>query len=359
MRVALVHDDLVQWGGAERVLLGISEIFPDAPIFTSVIDTSNKILAEKLRHKNIKTSFLQKIPGWKNLYKAMLPLYPIAFEQFDFSGYDLVISQTTRFAKAVITKPNTLHICYCHTPPRFLWNNPGKPHPILDFYLSKLREYDFVTAKRVDYYIAGSANAKKRIKKNYGINSKVIYPFVDLDRYKGIETFDGEFFLVVSRLNKYKGIDKAIEACSILNLPLKIVGIGPEMNNLKKLCLRTGRENIEFLGFLNDNELDNVMAGCRALIIPGIEDFGLVSLEAQALGKPVIAFKKGGVLETILEGKSGIFFENQNTLLEILRKISIKNFGTYMAKDCRENADKFGKAIFNSRFKKKIYSLLY
>src|SRR3989338_5581154 len=168
MRVAIVHDDLVQWGGAERVLLGISEIYPDAPIYTSVFDRTNSTLLQNFGTKKIIASFLQNIPGWKSLYKTLLPLYPLAFEQFDFSDFDLVISHTTRFAKSIITKPKTKHVCFCHTPPRFLWHFSGLGNMGLgEILMTKLRIYDQVTARRVDYFIAGSENARKRIKKVY------------------------------------------------------------------------------------------------------------------------------------------------------------------------------------------------
>ncbi|MEK6808074.1 MAG: glycosyltransferase family 4 protein, partial [Nanoarchaeota archaeon] len=168
MRVAIVHDDLVQWGGAERVLLGLTEIFPDAPIFTSVYDPDNLVLKRHFVNKKIVTSFLQKIPGWGSLYKILLPFYPLAFEQFDFSEFDLVISHTTRFAKSIITKPATIHICYCHTPPRFLWHLSGKgSYGLGEILMTKLRLYDQVSSKRVDHFLAGSINAQKRIKKIY------------------------------------------------------------------------------------------------------------------------------------------------------------------------------------------------
>src|SRR3989344_5672572 len=179
MRVAIVHDDLVQWGGAERVLEGICEIFPEAPIFTSVFDRKNLELKKRFGNKKVITSFLQKLPGWKSLYKPLLPLYPIAFEQFDFSKFDLVISHTTRFAKCIITKPTTKHICYSHTPPRFLWNFSGEKYSkYLNPLFSKLRILDRVSSKRVDHFLAGSDNAKRRIKKIYKTNSKVVYPFI-------------------------------------------------------------------------------------------------------------------------------------------------------------------------------------
>src|SRR3989344_6557384 len=359
MRVAIVHDDLVQWGGAEKVLLGLSEIYPDAPIYTSVYDSGNKQLTEKLGSKKIITSFLQKIPGWKILYKMLLPLYPMVFEQFDFSRYDLVISHTTRFAKCIITKPQTKHICYCHTPPRFLWNFSGENQynwikPLMDY----LRKFDKVSSNRVDYFLAGSKNAANRIREVYGKDSKVVYPFIDLKRFHKVETFDGGYFVVISRINKYKRVDLAIEACRKLKIRLKVIGSGSEEEILKQVQDDddAGRSNIEFLGNLSDEMVVKELAGAKALIIPGIEDFGLTSIEAQALGKPVIAFGEGGALETIVKGKTGIFFEDQN--IESLER-ALKTFDPNDLKkeDCIKNAGKFSKEFFIRDFKQIVASL--
>lgn len=335
MRVAIVHDDLVQWGGAERVLLGLSEIYPDAPIYTSVFDRTNITLLRNFGTKNVITSFLQKIPGWRSLYKALLPLYPLAFEQFDFSGYDLVISHTTRFAKSVVTKPATVHICYCHTPPRFLWHFSGeKDYSLVELLLTQLRVYDQVSARRVDFFLAGSENAKRRIKKVYQRESKVVYPFVDLERFKGVERFDGGYFVVVGRSNRYKRFDLAEDACKELGIPLKIID-----------------------GKMDEKQVVQILVGCKALIVPGIEDFGLVSLEAQALGKPVVAFAEGGALETVIPDKTGILFKKQtfDGLRDaLLRLNSIK----INPEDCVRNAANFSKENFMKHFKQIVASLL-
>ena len=308
MRVALVHDDLAQWGGAERVLLAISEVFPEAPIYTSVFDRDNQLLEQSFGSKKIITSFMQKIPGWKDLYKTLLPLYPTAFEQFDFSGFDLVISHTTRFAKSIITKPSTKHICYCHTPPRFLWNFSGESvGGILSPYISFLRVYDTISANRVDNWIAGSHNAASRIKKVYHSDAQVLQPFVDLDDFRDLESFDGGYFLMISRLNKYKRVDLAVNVFNHLDARLKIVGVGPDLVALQKMA----KPNIEFLGAVPENIKLNLLSGCKALIVTAEEDFGLTPLEAQQCGKPVIAYGRGGALETVINDKTGIFFAEQ------------------------------------------------
>ncbi|MCL4415912.1 MAG: glycosyltransferase [Actinobacteria bacterium] len=336
MKVAIVHDDLVQWGGAERVLLGLSEIYPDASIYTSVFDYDNKILKKQFSQKKIITSFLQTIPGWKSMYKILLPFYPIAFEQFDFSQFDLVISHTTRFAKSIITKPQTKHICYCHTPPRFLWHFSGRNNYGLgELLLSNLRIYDVISAKRVDYFLAGSKNAQGRIRKVYGEESQIVYPFVDLSRFSSVERFDGGYFVALGRPSKYKMFDLIENTCKKMGAELKVIK-----------------------GGLEDGRVVQVLAGCKALIIAGIEDFGLTSLEAQALGKPVVAFKAGGVLETVIPGKTGIFFEEQteNSLTQALLKL---NEILINPQDGKENAANFSKENFIKNFQQTVASLLY
>lgn len=357
MKVAIVHDDLVQWGGAERVLLGLCELYPNAPIYTSVYDLNNKTLNEKFKDKKIVTTFLQKIPFWKNFYRVLLPLYPVAFEQFDFSEFDLVISQTTRFAKNIITKPTTKHISYVHTPPRFLWNLSGeKLSSWLSPMLSQLRIIDVLGSRRVDGFIAGSENSKQRIKKIYKRDAAVVVPFADVERFKEVETFDGGYFVVIARLNYYKRVDIAIKACQQLNLNLKIIGSGTELENLKSL-VDQNIGGIEFLNGVDDIKLTAVLAGCKALLIPGVEDFGLTSLEAQALGKPVIAFKSGGAKESVIEGKTGFFFDEQTveSLSEVLKRADIKKIN---AKDCRDNAKLYSEVEFLNKFRDTIRHLI-
>lgn len=336
LKVALVHDDLMQWGGAERVLLGLSEIFPQAPIYTSVCNFQNNNIYKNFSSKKIITSFLQRIPGWKKMYKTLLPLYPLAFEQFNFDNFDLVISHTTRFAKSIITKPQTKHICYCHTPPRFLWHFSGLSNfGITEVLLSKLRVYDQISSSRVDHFIAGSENAKKRIIKIYKSDAKVVYPFIELDRFKDIEAFDGRYFVLMGRPNKYKRFDLAIKACNDLKLELKVIE-----------------------GNLSEQMLVNILAGSKALISPAEEDFGLASLEAQALGKPVIAYRQGGAKETVVEGKTGILFDYQtvDSLKEAIKKLDSLKINPY---DCKQNVSKFSKENFSKSFKQTVASLLY
>lgn len=353
MKIALVHDDLVQWGGAERVLATLSEVFPEASIYTSVYDTSNKLLVENFSSKKITTSFIQKIPGWRSLYKALLPLYPIAFEQFDFSGFDLVISHSTRFAKSIITKPQTLHICYCPTPPRFLWNFSGEKASFwLQPYFNFLKNYDKVAAKRVDVWIANSVNVQKRIQEIYQAEAKVIYPFVDLERFKNVKPFSGGYLLVVSRLNWYKRVDLVIKASNKLQIPLKVVGVGPEQMRLEEIA----GPSVEFLGMVDERTLTLLLLGCKALAVAGEEDFGMVALEAQAVGKPVLAFGKGGALETVLAGQTGYLFENQTveSLISALEALDKKG---YNQERCLKQAKQFSKERFMRQFRSLVTSL--
>lgn len=329
MRIALVHDDLVQWGGAERVLEAICQIFPDASIFTSVYDKENIELKKRFSTKNIITSFLQKIPGWKRLYKAFLPLYPLAFEQFNFDEFDLVISHTTRFAKSIITKPLTKHICYCHTPPRFLWHfSDYGSYGLAELLMTKLRIYDQVSARRVDQFIAGSENCKKRIQKIYKMDAKVVYPFVDLKKFENVESFDGGYFVIMGRPNKYKRFDLAKDACKKMKIELKVID-----------------------GSFIERKVVEILAGCKALIIAGIEDFGLSSLEAQALGKPVVAYKNGGALETVIDGKTGVFFGSQTVESLVKALVEMPKINPI---DCKENAKRFSKENFIQNFKQTV-----
>ncbi|OGE34500.1 hypothetical protein A3H85_00820 [Candidatus Daviesbacteria bacterium RIFCSPLOWO2_02_FULL_40_8] len=343
MRIALVHDDLVQWGGAERTFYHLTQIFPEAAIFTSLYNKQNPLLTEYFAKKDIKTSFLQKVPGWRMLYKFLLPLYPIAFEQFDFSEFDVVISSTTRFAKSIITKPQTRHICYCHTPPRFLWGNKK----ILGG--EWFKRYDLVSAKRVDDWIAGSKNAQQKIKDIYGVDSTVIYPPVDIEKLKDVEPFDGGYLLVVTRLNKYKRVDLAVKAANQLNIPLQVVGVGPEYDNLYRLA----GPSVQLLGLVDENLLVKLLAGCRALLVCGEEDFGLTPLEAQALGKPVIAYKKGGVLESIIDGVTGFLFNEASIsgIKEALDRLDKLGYDTIK---CKEQARKFSVSVFRENFRQVV-----
>lgn len=358
MRVALVHDYLNQYGGAEKVLEAFSEIFPNAPIYTLVY--SNKKMRGAFSNREIKTSFLQKIPFAKSKHRIFPLLMPVAVEQFDLSDYDLVLSDSASFAKGIITKPNTLHICYCHTPPRYAWDDShkyikefGMPKivkKLVPFFMNYIRIWDKEAALRVDKFICNSNFVANRIKKYYRKNAKVIYPPVETSKFSLANQEESKnYFLMVGRLLPYKKFDIAISAFNKLGLPLKIIGSGPEKSNLQKIANR----NIEFLGEVSSEELPKYYKECKALIFPQEEDFGIVALEAMSSGKPVIAYKGGGALESIKHDQTGIFFEKQ-TPESLLKAVSSFDAKKFNSPQIREHAIQFNK----QRFKKQIKELL-
>ena len=334
MKTALVHDDLIQAGGAERVVVALHGMFPQAPIFTSIYDRRTTL--DDFRKADVRTSFLQSTPlAHRRFHKLALPLFPSAFEQFDLAGYDLVLSNTTRFAKGVITAPETCHVCYCHTPPRFAWRPQDYLAqsraarllaPLMRPMMTNLRAWDVASAQRVDFFVAGSHNAARRIRKYYRRESAaVIYPPVATDLYAPAPPAEvGGHFLVVSRLVGYKRVDLAIEACNALGAELRVVGVGPEMAALR----RKAGPTIRFLGRLPDADVAAEYARCRAFVFPGEEDFGLTPIEAMASGRPVVAFGAGGALETVVEGKTGLFFREQTaaSLAAALRTVQTLPF---------------------------------
>ena len=358
MKTAIVYDRVNKWGGAERVLLTLHEIYPEAHLFTSVY-SAEKASWAKVFPKVI-TSFLQKVPFTRTNHEFLGTFTPLAFETLDLQSYDLVISVTSEAAKGVLTKPQAVHICYCLTPTRYLWsehdfyfkNPPRKLRPIPFFWhLSRpivgyLRKWEKVAAHRPDYFVAISNAVKERIKKYYGRESVVIHSPVEFEKFvAGEPVKKGDYFLYVSRLVPYKKADLAIEAFNELGKPLVIVGEGSEKRKLRRLA----KKNITFIDRLTDRQLADYYKRAKAFIFPQIEDFGIVALEAQASGTPVIAFRGGGALDTVIEGKTGIFFDRQekDSLIKAVRKFEKMTFNT---KDLVENAKKFSKENFQKKF---------
>lgn len=359
MKVALVYDWVNKWGGAERVLMALHQIWPHAPLFTSVYNPSTASWAKVFE---IRTSFLQNFPFAKRRHELYPWLIPLAFESFNFDEYDLVISVSSGAAKGIITKPGTKHICYCLTPTRYLWSGYEQYFKIRSIRLltkpiiNYLRNWDKIISSRPDFYIAISKTVQQRIKKYYQKESEVIYPPVDIEKFnieKTNQKKKEKYFLIVSRLVSYKRVDLAIEVFNRLGWNLKIIGEGNQMSKLKKMA----KKNIQLLGQLTDEELVVYYQNCEAVIFPQEEDFGLVSVEAQACGKPVIAYKSGGATETILEKKTGEFFYPQTpeALKRVLLNFDSKN---YKAEDCRKQAEKFSKQNFIKNFKKKIEEVI-
>jgi glycosyltransferase involved in cell wall biosynthesis len=311
--------------GGERVFEAMADMFPDADLFTLLVDRER--LSPALRARSIKTSFLQKIPGSRRWYRHMLPLCPLALEQFDLRGYDLVLSSESGPAKGVLTDAHTCHICYCHSPMRYLWDfyhayKNGRSlgvfsRPIFTLAAHYLRLWDGASAVRVDHFVANSRNVASRIQKHYRRDSEVIYPPARVDTGY-VATNAEDYYLVAGQLVDYKRVDLAIEVCNRLRRPLRIVGEGEQYRWLRKLAGPT----IVFCGALSDDALREQYAHCRALLFPGEEDFGIVPVEAHSFGRPVIAFGRGGALETVkgfypdgpraAESSSGVFFREQS-----------------------------------------------
>lgn len=366
MKVALVHDYLREFGGAERVLEVLQEIFPDAPVYVAYYNPQALgDEAKRFKDWDIQTSFIQRLPMANKLLSAYRLFAVSAFENFDLKEYDLVISSCNiYYSKAVITKPEALHISYIHSPPRYLYGyttsfNYKKrwwTRIAAEFINHYLRIYDFETSQRPDILIANSKNVRERIKKFYRRDSEVVYPPVDLEEFRGKSSEsrieEKDYFLSLSRLWKGKGVDVIVKAAVLASVPLKVAGTGPELDNLKQLA--KGNTNIEFLGAVSDQERVKLYQGAKALIVASEEeDFGITAVESQAAGTPVIAIKSGGYLESVVEGKTGEFFEDNTP--ESLSKV-LENFDPqkYKEADCRKQAEKFSL----DQFKKQILELV-
>jgi len=379
MKIALVHDYLTEFGGAERVLEALYEIWPSAPIYTSLFDKEKfKTQNSKLKTK-VQTSKLQEFPLASKLTKAFTFFYPLLFENMDLREYDVVISDGTIWSKGVLTTPEQLHIHYCHTPPRWLYGYPGETDrrrlwylkPILKPLDNWLRVWDFESAQRPDYIVANSKTVARRIRKFWRREAEVIYPPVGVNAHSGPAsltqgpttlrstsggppgrslTQDPSFancFLVVSRLSAYKNVDLAIEACNQLNLPLVVVGMGREEERLKALAGKT----VKFMDFAEEKELLKLYKDCKALIFPvSEEDFGIVPVEAMAHGKPVIALRSGGVTETVIGGKTGVFFD-EPTVASLTKAIEQFDQLAISSDDCVKQAQKFSKKRFQREFR--------
>jgi glycosyltransferase involved in cell wall biosynthesis len=353
MRIALIHDHLTQKGGAEKVLEAFSELYPNAPIFTLVHNPADFQFSNP-----IKTSFLQKLTPNKEKIQWLLPLMPAATEHHDLKDFDVVLSSSSLFAKGVITQPNTLHICYCHTPPRFLWldfhsyirelNTNRLIKKILPLVLTRLRQWDRLAASRVNHFVANSQEVQRRIAHFYNRPSNVIHPPVEINKFH-VSTKNEGYFLAGGRLVGYKRFDIIVTAFNRLNLKLKIFGTGPELEKLRKIA----KPNIEFVGQINDKEKANLYSHALAFINPQIEDFGITVIEAMASGRPVIALRAGGAQETIKENVTGIFFDDQSweDLANAILKFRPENFDP---QTIRTHAEQWDKEIF----KTKIHDLI-
>ncbi len=351
MKIAIVHDWLTNMGGAEQVVINFKEIYKEAPIYTTFYNPSK--LDDKLKNIEVKTSHLQKKKMVEN-HKKYFPLMPMAFEKFDLNEYDVVLSSSSSCAKGVLTKPGSIHICYCHTPMRYAWEKRdeytegmGKlKKKLVEILCHYMRIWDVASSNRVDYFIANSTEVQKRIKKHYKRDSVVINPPVRCNMFNISET-DGDYYLVLSRLVGYKRFDLAVQACSELGKKLVVIGEGPEKEKLEKLA----NENVTFLGRQPDEVVKKYMSECKALLFPGEEDFGIVPVEAQSSGRPVIAYGKGGVLDSVIDGKTGVFFKEQTveSLKEAINKFETMKFDK---EEIRKHALEFDEGVFQEKIRK-------
>lgn len=350
MRVALIHDHLVQHGGAERVLLAMHEAYKDAPIFTLVYDENS--IGSDFKGAQINTSFLQKIPGAHRLLRWLLPIMPAATEGYDLSEFDVVLSSSSAFAKGAIPAQSAISICYCHTRTRYLWSDthsyvaelrlPAFIKAILPLFLSRLRSWDWHAAQRVDFFLANSKNVQRRIKKYYQKDSTVIYPPVETHKFH-IKQGEKSYLLIGGRLVSYKRFDLAIKAANILKIPLKVFGTGPMEAELKKIAGPT----VEFLGRVSDEERTKLYEDAIAFLHPHEEDFGITAVESMAAGRPVIAYHLGGAKETVIADKTGVFFTEQTpeSLASAIQKTQKIN---WIPEDIKAHAERFSVSRFQS-----------
>ncbi len=351
LKIALVHDWLTDFGGAERLLLALTELYPDAPVFTTLYRPDN---LPQFANADVRTSYLQRIPFAARHHRFFLPFMPAAVESFDLSSYDVVISSTSSgCAKGVITKPETLHICYCHNPSRVLWDESHAFQRIHKFgffgrqmiprQLKKLRIWDRLAADRVDTFVANSKFVTRRIAKYYQREAEVIHPPVDTSQFASAEK-TGNYFLAVGRLIPYKRFDLAIQAANVLGVKLRIIGTGPEEQRLRSIAGST----VKFYGQVPEETLRRMYSECKALIFPQVEDFGLTAVEVQASGRPVIAYKAGGALETVVPSKTGIFFKEQ-TVAALGDAMQRASKARWVSKTIQKSAERFDVAKFKKQ----------
>ena len=369
MKVAIVHDWIMSMRGGEKCLEVFCELFPDATVFTLVHNKG--VASETIENMDIRTSFIQNLPKSMSWYRNYLPLFPKAIESFDLSGYDLVLSSSHCVAKGAKIPKGAKHICYCYTPMRYIWfffnEYFGSENILKRKFIShvakRLKKWDLKTNKNVDYFVAISDNVKNRIKSIYDRDADVIYPPVDVDNFS-ISHEDEGFYLIVSALVPYKRIDLAIQGFNKTEKRLVIIGTG----NVERELRKKAKPNIQFIGYASPDNLKGFYYNCSAVIFPGEEDFGIVPVEAQACGKSVIAYGKGGVLETVIPLQpiahspqpTGVFFFEQTpeALIEAI-EIFEKNKDKFVPEKIRENSLRFSRNIFKQRIKEYIAKSLY
>jgi len=354
VRIALVHDWLNQEGGAERVLEQLVALYPDAPVYASMYFGDR--MPGSYQSWDIRTTFMQHLPAIANHHQIYMPLYPLAFQSTKLEQYDLVISNKSGFCHGVRTGPTTKHICYCLTPTRFLWmydsyRSRESIGGLVDFVvrrlLSILQQWDYAAAQRVDHFLAISSAVQERIARFYNRDSTILYPPVDTERYVPSGQPPDDYYLIVSRLIPYKRIDLAVRAFSKLGLPLVIVGDGRDRQRLEEIA----GPNVEFRGWLPFGPaVVELFQRCRAFVFPGEEDFGIAPVEAQAAGRPVIAYAAGGALDTVVEGETGLFFR-ELTPDALAHSVAGFNPRQFDPRVCRANALRFSEDNFRQQFR--------
>lgn len=366
-KIAIVHDFLTYFGGAEQVLRSLHHLYPKAPIYTLLYDKEK--MEKYFPVAKVVPSFLNSLPHFiRKRKKYLLPFFSTATETFDLRDYDLVISSSSSFVKGVITKPRTIHISYCHTPTRFLWDwyynyleenrIAGLKKIVINPILHYLRIWDKSAAERVDHFITNSKNTRARIKKYYNRDSIVIYPPVDMAwsnaEIRG-DVPEKDYFLIVSRLSAYKKIGIAVEAFNKLELPLVIIGEGSERKKLERIA----QKNVRFLGFQSEENLARYYKNCEAFIFAGEDDFGIAPVEAMSFGKPVLAYRKGGAVETVIEGVTGEFFNDPipEILADGVRRLK-NNQEKYDAEKIMQHAEKFSRHNFEKNIKNFIDGII-
>ncbi len=347
MPLALVHDWLNQMGGAEDVLEALVGLFPGAPIYTSIYWRER--MPANYRQWPVRVSFMDRLPGIHRHHQPYLPLYPLAFERFDLAGFDLLLSNKSGFCHGVRPAPGAVHICYCLTPTRYVWSFESyaereglgpAARALLRPLLGWLRRWDLAAAQRVDHFIAISSEVQRRILRFYGRESTIIYPPVATRRFAPAAE-DGGYFLSLGRLIPYKRVDLAVQACSALGLPLVVGGDGRDRARLERLAGPT----VKFVGRVPEADLPRLMAGCRAFIFPGLEDFGIAPVQALAAGRPVIAFAGGGALDTVTDGANGVLFAEPTVeaLVAALERFGRLRFDPPAV---RRTAERFDERVF-------------
>jgi len=345
LKLALVHDWLNQRGGAEDVLEALVDMFPASPIYTSIY--APDMMPERYKAWDIRTLWMDKLPGIHTHHQPYLPVYPLAWGGLHLTGYDVILSNKSGFCHGV--RHDSIHICYCLAPTRYVWQ--------LDAYIQRegfgaltqaalrpliamMRRWDLDAARRVDHFIAISSEIRERIKTYYGRDSVIIFPPVDTTRFQLSNRVD-DYFLVVSRLIPYKRIDLAVQAATRLGVPLKVAGRGRDLDKLKAIAGST----VEFLGYVPDDQLPDLMARCKAFLFPGLEDFGITPVQAQAAGRPVIAYGGGGALDTVIPGQTGELFHELTveSLMRVMRDFDASRYSTGVI---RQHAERFDTTVF-------------